>query len=64
MSLLRQKMQTLRARIAVPDMLLRLQRVVSQAQVVSRISAGCGNHSTLETAVPRSVQPFVDWRCW
>jgi len=41
--------------------LLRLQGVVRQAQVVSRISAGWGNRSTLETAVPRIVRSFVDW---
>ena len=41
--------------------LLRLQGVVRQAQVVSRISAAWGNRSTLETAVPRVVRSFVDW---
>lgn len=41
--------------------LLRLQGVVRQAQVVSRISAEWGNRSTLETAVPRIVRSYVDW---
>jgi len=41
--------------------LLRLQGVVRQAQVVSRISAAWGNRSTLDTAVPRIVRSFVDW---
>lgn len=41
--------------------LLRLQGMVRQAQVVSRISAEWGNRSTLETAVPRIVRSMADW---
>lgn len=46
---------------ATAGRLLRLQGVVRQAQVVSRISGAWGNRSTLDTAVPRIVRSLVDW---